>query len=105
MTATAAPTVKDQESLQFGLVESENVNSITDFTPSKVNERETTTKKEKEDFINTFICHMIFYAIFFVSVVLHILIDLGFGSFIKNNFIQLIGFKKQTIIEESPAFA
>ena len=40
MTTTAAPTVKDQELISFGLVESASVdvNSITDFTPSKSNE-------------------------------------------------------------------
>ena len=106
MTAsTAAPTVKDQELVQFGFIESANVTSITDFTPSKMNKSESSTEKEKEDFVNTFICHLIFYAVFCVSLVLHILVDLGLGSLIKNQFTQLIGFKKETVLEKSPAFA
>ena len=105
MTATAAKTVKDQESSRFGLVESADFNSITNFTTSKVLEREATNEKEKEDFVNTFICHLIFYAIFCVSLVLHILIDLGLGSFIKNKFTQLIEFRKETVLEKSPVFA
>ena len=105
MTATAAPTVKDQELVRFGLVESTNVNSITDFTPSKINEGDSTNKKGKEDFVNTFICHLIFYTVFCVSMILHILIDLGLSSFIKSKFTQLIGFGKETVIEQKPAFA
>ena len=62
MTATAAPTVKDQELVSFGLVESASVNSINDFIPSKLNESEVSS--EKSDFVNTFICHLIFYAFF-----------------------------------------
>ncbi len=105
MTATTAPTVKDQELVQFGLVESENVKSITDFTPPKVNESEATTKKEKEDFVHTFICHLIFYAVLCISLVLHILVDLGLGSFIKNNFTHFIASRNETVLEKSPAFA
>ena len=105
MAATAAPTVKDQELVQFELVESENVNSITDFTSLNVNKSEATTNKEKEEFVNTFICHLIFYAVFCVSLVLHILIDLGLGSFIKDQVIQLIGYQKETVLEKKPAFA
>ena len=103
MTATAARTVKNQELVE--LVYSENVTSITDFTPLKVNESMENTEKEKEDFVNTFICHLIFYAVFCVSLALHIIIDLGFGSFIKNKSTQLIGFRKKTVLEQSPAFA
>lgn len=107
MTATASPTVKNQELVQFGLVESEDVTSMTDFTLSKVNERKANTAKKKEDFVNTFICHLIFYAVFCVSLVLHILIDLGFGSFIKKKIphLHLIGFRKETVMDKSPAFA
>ena len=105
MTITAAPTVKDQELVSFGLVESAsvNVNSITDFTPSKSNESKVTA--EKEDFVNKFICHLIFYAFFCVSLFLYILIDLGFGSFLKNKFTQLIGLVKKAFIEDTPVFA
>ncbi len=102
MTATAAPTVKDQELVSFGLVESASVNSINDFIPSKLNESEVSS--EKSDFINTFICHLIFYAIFCVSLVLHILIDLGLGSFIKNKFVQLIGPGRHTATPKNPIF-
>ena len=55
MTTTAAPTVKDQESLSFGLVESASVNSFADFNPLNLNQSEVST--DKDDFINTFICH------------------------------------------------
>ena len=101
MTA-AAPTVKDQELMPFGLVESAGVNAFADFVPSKLNEIET---KEKNDFINIFICHLIFYAVFCISLVLHILIDLGFGSFVKNQFLQLIKNPKNNVVENNPAFA
>ena len=103
MTATAAPTVKDQELVSFGLVESASVNSINDFIPSKLNESEVSS--EKSDFVNTFICHVIFYAIFCVSLVLHILIDLGLGSLVKNQFLQLFKIVKNTVDVKNPAFA
>ena len=103
MTATVAPIVKDQELVSCGLVESASVHSITDFTPSKW--KESTVTEEKENFVNTFICHLIFYSIFCVSIVLHILIDLGLGSFIKNKLSHLIGLGKKTFLEKSPAFA
>ena len=103
MTTTASQTVKDQELVSFGLVESASVNSITDFTPSKLNESKVTA--EKEDFVNIFICHLIFYAFFCVSLFLYILIDLGFGSFLKNKLTQLIGLGKKAVIEDTPVFA
>ena len=99
MTAIAAPTVKDKELRPFGLVESASVNSFADFVPANMNE------KEKIDFINIFICHLIFYAVFCISLVLHILIDLGLGSFVKNKFLQLIEIAKNTLVEKNPAFA
>ena len=109
MTTTAAPTVKDQELVSFGLVESASVNSFADFVPSKLNESQVMTEhkmeKEKQDFSNSFICHLIFYMLLCVSIVLHILIDLGLGSFIKNKFVQLMELGKKTIFEKSPAFA
>ena len=103
MTATAASTVKDQELVSFGLVESASVNSINDFIPSKLNESEVSS--EKSDFVNTFICHLIFYAFFCVSLILYILIDLGFGSFLKYKFTQMIGLGKKAVIEDAPVFA
>tara|TARA_B100000700_G_scaffold171955_1_gene189926 strand:+ start:86 stop:415 length:330 start_codon:yes stop_codon:yes gene_type:complete len=109
MTTSAAPKVNDQELVSFGLVESASVNSFADFIPSKFDEgqvsTEQDTEKEKQDFKNTFICHLIFYAVFCVAIVLHILIDLGLASFIKNKFVQLIELGKKTLFEKKPAFA
>ena len=109
MPTTAAPTVKDHELTSLGLLESASVNSFADFTPSKFNESQVISQivkdKEKEDFINTFICHLLFYAVFCISIVLHILIDLGLGSFIKNQFVNLMELGNKTIFEKSPSFA
>ena len=105
MTATAAPTVKDQELMPHGLVDSPSVNSIADFVSSNFNETEVNKEKEVNDFINTFICHLIFYAVFCISLVLHILIDLGLGSFIRNKFVQLTDLVKKDTLDKSPAFA
>ena len=105
MTAAAAPTVKDQELMPFGLVESAGVNAFADFVPSKLNETESKEEKEKNDFINIFICHLIFYSFFCVALVLHILIDLGLGSVLKKQFVQLKGVGKKTFFKESTAFA
>ena len=102
MTATAAPIVKDQELMPFGLVESASVNSIADFVPLNLNETEANGKTE---FINIFICHLIFYSIFCISLVLHILIDLGFGSVVKNKVLMLIQIAKNTVFDNEPAFA
>ena len=52
MTATAVPTVKDQELMPFGLVESASVNSIADFVPSNLNETEDNREKQLNEFIN-----------------------------------------------------
>ena len=105
MTATAPPTVKDQELISSGLVESASVNSFADFIPSKLNENELTSEQEKNEFVNVFICHLIFYAVFCISIVMHILIDLGLGSFLKRTFIQLIEMAKNNFVERNPAFA
>jgi len=109
MTTTAAPSVKDQKLVSFGLVESASVNSFADFNPSNLAENQVTNDqdsfKEKEDFQNTFICHLLFYAFLCISIVLHILVDLGLGSFIKNQFVQLFGMGRKTIFEKSPSFA
>ena len=105
MTATAAPTVKDQELMPFGLVERASVNSFVDFVPSNLNETEVNEAKKKNDFINSFICHLIFYSFFCISLVLHILIDLGLGSFFKNKSSQLIEIVKNNVIEKKSAFA
>ena len=105
MTATAAPIVKDQKLASAGLVELASVNSITDFISSKSNEIELTDEKENDEFVNTFICHLIFYTIFCISIVLHILIDLGLGSFLKNKFVKLIRLETKTFFGKRPAFA
>ena len=105
MTATAAPTVNDHELMPHGLVESASVNSFNDFISSNFNETEVNKEKEVNDFINTFICHMIFYAVFCISLVLHILIDLGIGSLVKNQFLQLMEIAKNTVVLKNPAFA
>ena len=47
MTAPAASRVKDQELMQFGLVESASVNSFADFVPSNLNETEANEEMEK----------------------------------------------------------
>ncbi|WP_269625029.1 hypothetical protein [Prochlorococcus marinus] len=106
MTATTATeTVKDQELIQYGLVESASVNSFADFVSSNLNETEVIKENEVNDFINTFICHLIFYAVFCISLVLHILFDLGLWSFVKNKFLQFIEIAKNTFVEKNPAFA
>ena len=105
MTATAVPTVKDQELMPHGLVESASVSSFKDFVSSNLTETQVNKEKEVNDFINTFICHLIFYAVFCISIVLHILIDLGLGSFVKNKLFQLIEIAKNTVVENKPAFA
>ena len=105
MTATAAPTVKDQELMPHGLVESASVSSFADFVSSNLNETEANKEKEVNDFINTFICHLIFYAFFCISLVFYILIDLGLGSLVKNQLLQLIGIAKNTVVVKTPAFA
>ena len=105
MTAIAAPTLKEQDIISPGLVESASVNSFADFVPSKMNENIIIDRKEKIDFVNTFICHLIFYALFCISLVLHILIDLGLGSFLKKTFIQLTEIVTNNFVEKKPSFA
>tara|TARA_B100000579_G_scaffold100614_1_gene80024 strand:+ start:100 stop:417 length:318 start_codon:yes stop_codon:yes gene_type:complete len=105
MTLNAAPTLKDQELASFGLVESASVNSFADFIPSKLNECQIDIKKKEDDFNNLFICHIIFYCFFCISLVLYILIDLGFGSFIKDKFFLVIGLGKKIFFVKSPVYA
>ena len=105
MIATAAPRVIDQELMPNGLVGSASVNSFSDFVSSNLNEIEANKEKEVDDFINSFVCHLIFYSVFCISIVLHILIDLGLGAFVKNKFLQLIGIAKNTFVEKKTAFA
>ena len=101
----ATPTVKDHEVYSAGLVEAAGVNSLTDFNPSKLNENEIITDNEKNDFIDIFICHLIFYSVFCVSLFLHIVIDLGFGAGFKKLYIQLIESVKKNFIKKKTAFS
>ena len=104
-TANAALREKDQELMQHEFVESASVGSFADFVSSNLNKAEANEAKEKNDFINIFICHLIFYAVFCISIVLHILIDLGLGTFVKNKFLQLIAIAKNTVVVKNHAFA
>ena len=103
MKATA--TVKDQGSVQFELNDTETINSISDFNTIKLKESEDFYCNQKEDFLNTFICHLIFYAVFCISIVVHIFLDLGLGSFIKNKLIQLISIARRIGSNNIPDFA
>ncbi len=109
MTTSAAPTLKDKELVSCGLVESASVNSFADFTPSKLNQSQVSGEKQREknnnDFINTFICHLIFYSFFCVSLLLYILIDLEVGSLIKRSFVKLWGIEKKPVLMKRTAFA
>ncbi len=105
MTATATSIVKDQELVSVGVVESPSVDLINDFTASIWDQSKSSAVSEKEDFVNTFICHIIFYVIFCVSLVLHILIDLGLGSFIRNKIFNYTGNLNKTIVEKNQAYA
>lgn len=105
MTVTNSPGVKIQEIVSTGLLESASVNSITDFTLSNSIESKVTGGNEKENFVNIFICHLVFYAVFCLVIFLHILIDLGLGSFIKTKFDHFVGFGKKTVFGKMPSFA
>ena len=105
MTATAAPTLKDNELMPHGLIESASVNSFADFVSSNLNKKEENKEQEVNDFINTFICHLLFYAVFCISLVLHILIDLGLGAVVKNQFLELFEIAKNTVVVKNPSFA
>tara|TARA_B100000965_G_C19122969_1_gene554087 strand:- start:140 stop:457 length:318 start_codon:yes stop_codon:yes gene_type:complete len=105
MTSNDALTVKDRELASLGLVESAGVNSFADFIPSKLNPMQIDSQKNENDFKNLFICHLIFYCVFCISLLLYILIDLGLGSFIKNKFFQLVGLGNKTFFEKSPVYA
>jgi len=105
MTASSVPVLKDKELASPALVESSTVNSITDFITSDSSEKVLDSIEKEEVFVNTFICHLIFYIIFCFSLALHILIDLGLGAFIKNKFVQLFGLRAETVFMKSPVFA
>ena len=107
MTYIAIPTEKNPELTSSGFVESLSVSSIAEFNPTKITEEIIVEKveKEKNDFINTFICHLIFYGIFCISLILHVLFDLGLRSFLSKIFIHLIEIVRNIIVEKNPSFA
>ena len=98
---TSALKIIDQELAQFGWVESIATNSISDFKSTNIDVKEQATNEKESDLIDTFICHLIFYVVFCYSLLLYILIDLGFGSFLKNKVNALFKLQKQF---ELPSF-
>ena len=104
-TATAAPTVKDKELIPNGLLEDPIVNTVANFASLNFKDTESNKERDLNGFINTFICHLIFYAVFCISLVLYIFIDLGLGSLVKNQFIKLIEIAINTFVVKNPAFA
>ena len=92
---TSALKIIDQELAQFGWVESIATNSISDFKSPNIDDEEQATNEKESDLIDTFICHLIFYVVFCYSLFLYILIDLGFGSFIKNKVNTIFKLQKQ----------
>ena len=105
MTVSAESVVKKQEFKSFGFNESESVNSFADLAPSNLKMMGANDEEKKKDFVNIFICHLIFYFVFCISLLLHILIDLGLGSFIKTTFNQFIRIIKSNVVVSKPAFA
>ena len=95
MTSTSALKNIDQELAQFGWVESIATNSISDFNSFKIDVEENITNEKEPDLLDKFICHLIFYVVFCYSLVLHIIIDLGFGSFLKNKLNTLFEIYKE----------
>ena len=87
---TSAQTAIDQEIAQFGWVESIATNSISDFKTPKLNIVEQATDEKNSDLIDTFVCYLIFYIILCCSLFIYVVIDQGFGSFLKNKVTSLI---------------
>ena len=104
MIATAVPSVKDQKIIPLGLIDSESVNRLEDLVPS-LNETVSNIYEEKNDFINIFICHLLFYMFFCITLLLHIFIDFGVGTFIKNKFLQLIKILRYSFDNKNTAIA
>ncbi len=75
----------DQELAQFGWFEPIATNSISDFKSPKIDVEEQKTNEKESDLIDIYMCHLIFYVVFCYSLLLYIFIDLGFGSFLRNN--------------------
>ena len=87
---TLAQTIIDQELAQLGWVESIANNSINDFKSPKLNIAEQATDRKESDLIDKFLCHMLFYLIFCYSLLLYVVIDLGYVSFLQNKLTKLI---------------
>ena len=87
---SSAQKVIDQDLAQFGWLETVATNSITDFKSPNSTVVGKTTYKKYSDLIDLFICHLIFYVIFCYSLVLYLVIDLGFGAFIVKKCNSLI---------------
>ena len=105
MTTSAILSVKNKKICSPKFVEKTSESSTSDFLPSKVGAQDTKFERNKNDFINTFICHLIFYGIFCVSIVLHVLFDLGVGTFMRKIFTQLIELLRNNGSEKNPSFA
>ncbi len=104
MTATTAPKVKDQDVMPLEFIESPSVNSFVDLVPSSLDKTHDNDEKKQDDFVNIFICHLIFYAVFCISLVLHILFDLRLAPFAKKRFLKLIKIEKNNVVQKNPAF-
>ena len=98
---TSVLKIIDQELAQFGWVEPIATNSISDFKSPKLDAEEQKTNEKESDLIDTIICHLIFYVVFCYSLFIHIFIDFGFGSFLRDKV--KILFKLQKLFE-SPSF-
>ena len=105
MSSAAVPTVKDKELVAYGLVEAASVNSFADFKTSNFDESKVTPEKAKKDFVNTFICHLIFYSFYCIAIAVHIFIDLGLRAFLKNKLSNFIGPSKKAVVDKSLSFA
>ena len=82
----------DQELAQFGWVESIAKNAITDFKSPKSKIEEEISSEKNTHLTDIAICHLIFYVIGCYSLFLYIVIDLAFGSFVKNILTTIIKF-------------
>lgn len=95
---TSEQIVVDQELAQFGWMESIATNSIIDFKSRTTNIEEQKSDEGNSDHINTFICHLIFYVIFCYALFIHIIVDLGLDTLLKNKINILILFIKKNEI-------
>ena len=87
---TSAQPIIDQELEQFGWMESIATNSIINFKSPSLNVVQKKPDERNSDYIDSFICHIIFYLIFFYSLFIYVVIDLGLGSFFEKNMTTLI---------------